>query len=99
MRHTAEAIRLLDIELERHPRYSDPRRLQRYAFQVCSQNGEDGIICEIFRRLGTTDRVFAEVGIGDGFREQHGVPAFPRLDGFLVRRQQHGPQDHRVSPT
>jgi len=66
MYRTAEAIRLLDLELEHHPRYSDPRRLQRYAFQVCSQNGEDGIIREIFRRLGTTDRVFAEVGIGDG---------------------------------
>ena len=39
-----------------NPRYADPRRLQRYAFQVCSQNGEDGIIREIFRRLGTTDR-------------------------------------------
>ena len=66
MYHTAEAIRLLDLELERNPRYADPRRLQRYAFQVCSQNGEDGIIREIFRRLGTTDRVFAEVGVGDG---------------------------------
>jgi hypothetical protein len=64
--HTAETIRLLDLELEHHPRYSDPRRLQRYAFQVCSQNGEDGIIHEILRRLGTSNRVFAEVGIGDG---------------------------------
>jgi hypothetical protein len=33
---------------------------------VCSQNGEDGIIREIFRRIGTSDRIFAEVGVGDG---------------------------------
>lgn len=64
--NTATAIRLLDLELERHPRYADPGRLQRYAFQVCSQNGEDGIIHEIFRRVGTSDRIFVEVGIGDG---------------------------------
>ena len=66
MNHVAEAIRLRDLELQHDPRYADPRRLQRYAFQVCSQNGEDGILREIFHRLGTTDRVFAEVGVGDG---------------------------------
>lgn len=38
----------------------------RYQRQVCSQNGEDGIIHEIFRRIGTTNRVFAEVGVGNG---------------------------------
>ena len=61
-----EAIRLFDLELPNHPRYGDPRRLLRYQYQVCSQNGEDGIIQEIFRRVGTTNRVFAEVGVGDG---------------------------------
>jgi hypothetical protein len=59
-------LRLLDLELERHPRYGDPKRLLRNAFQVCSQNGEDGMIHDIFRRIGTPARVFAEVGIGDG---------------------------------
>ena len=38
----------------------------RYQSQVCSQNGEDGIIHEIFRRIGTTTKIFAEVGVGDG---------------------------------
>ena len=63
---TCEMIRLLDFDLENHPRYGDPRRLLRYQTQVCSQNSEDGIIHEIFRRIGTTNRIFAEVGIGDG---------------------------------
>jgi hypothetical protein len=63
---TARTIQLLDFELSRHPRYGDPRRLLAHRFQVNSQNGEDGMIREIFRRIGTTDRVFAEVGIGDG---------------------------------
>lgn len=61
-----EAIRFFDFELQSHPRYSDPRRLLKYAFQVCSQNGEDGIIQEILRRIGTKDRFFVEVGVGDG---------------------------------
>jgi hypothetical protein len=63
---TARAVELLDFQLRDHPRYGDPRRLLAHAFQVNSQNGEDGMIREIFRRIGTTDRVFAEVGIGDG---------------------------------
>jgi len=57
---------MLDFEAARNPRYADPRRLLRHAFQVTSQNGEDGIIHEIFRRIGSTDRVFAEIGVGDG---------------------------------
>ncbi len=61
-----ESIRCFDFELLHNPRYVEPRRLQRHAFQVNSQNGEDGIIQEIFRRIGFSTRVFAEVGIGDG---------------------------------
>jgi hypothetical protein len=58
-----DTIRLLDFELRSHPRYGDPRRLLCYQSQVCSQNAEDGIIHEIFRRIGTTTRTFVEVGV------------------------------------
>ena len=54
------------LSLLAQPRYSDPKRLNRYEAQVYSQNGEDGIIAEIFSRIGTTNRVFVEVGAGDG---------------------------------
>jgi hypothetical protein len=47
-------------------RYDDPKRLNRFEAQVFSQNGEDGIITEIFSRLGTANRVFVEIGCGDG---------------------------------
>ena len=48
------------------PEYADPRRLERFGFKGYSQQDEDGIIQEIFRRIGTTDRRFVEVGVGDG---------------------------------
>ena len=52
--------------LHDHPRYQDPKRLNRHEFQVYSQNGEDGIIESIFDRIGTTNRVFVEIGLQDG---------------------------------
>jgi hypothetical protein len=48
------------------PEYADPRRLERFGFKGYSQQDEDGILQEIFRRIGTTDRCFIEVGVGDG---------------------------------
>jgi hypothetical protein len=58
-----EAVSLSLLSLER---YQDPKRLARYEHQVHSQNGEDGIIAEIFRRIGTKDKTFLEIGVGDG---------------------------------
>ena len=48
------------------PRYADRRKLNHYEHQVFSQNGEDGILAEIFRRIGAKDRFFVEFGVGDG---------------------------------
>ena len=48
------------------PRYADPRRLLRYGAKAYSQNDEDGILAEIFRRIGTTSRTFVEIGTGVG---------------------------------
>ncbi len=48
------------------PRYADPKRLLRYGFKVYSQHDEDGIIQEIFRRIGTGPRTFVEFGVETG---------------------------------
>ena len=53
-------------EILSQPKYQDPKRLNRYELKVCSQNGEDGIIAEIFRRIGTTNRYFVEFGSSSG---------------------------------
>jgi hypothetical protein len=48
------------------PRYADPKRLLRYGFKVYSQHDEDGVIQEIFRRIGTSGRTFVEIGVETG---------------------------------
>ena len=53
-------------EVLREPRYTDPLRLEHYAFKVFSEHGEDGILQEIFRRIGTTNKRFVEFGVTDG---------------------------------
>lgn len=58
---------LADAETRR-----DARRLARHEATVYSQFGEDGIIAEIFRRIGPTNRYFVEFGSGDG-RENNTV--------------------------
>ncbi len=50
----------------RDPRHADPRRLVRFGRKVFSQGDEDGIISEIFRRIGTTTRRFIEIGVYEG---------------------------------
>lgn len=47
--------------------HRDPKKLSRHERKVFSQNGEDGLIYEIFRRIGTTNRHFVEFGASDGF--------------------------------
>jgi hypothetical protein len=48
------------------PRNADPKRLLRHGYKVYSQNDEDGIIAEIFHRIGTTNRAFIEFGVETG---------------------------------
>jgi hypothetical protein len=43
-----------------------PGRLEPFGYKVYSQNEEDGILAEIFRRIGVTSRTFVEFGCGDG---------------------------------
>jgi hypothetical protein len=49
-------------------RDADPLSLTRAYAQVYSQNGEDGMTAEIFRRIGVQDRFFVEIGIENGLQ-------------------------------
>lgn len=69
--HRAEAIYGLMSKMYREPlleaeKESDPRTLTCHGYSAFSQADEDGILQEIFRRIGTTNRQFLEFGCGDG---------------------------------
>lgn len=49
-------------------RTEGPRSLRPFEQMVYSQNGEDGVIGEIFRRIGAPTRTFVEIGVGDGWQ-------------------------------
>jgi hypothetical protein len=48
------------------PRCADEKRLLKFGYRVYSQADEDGILHEIFRRIGTASRSFVEIGSSDG---------------------------------
>lgn len=48
------------------PRYREENRVVRHGYRAYSQNDEDGIIEEIFRRIGATARTFFEIGVETG---------------------------------
>jgi hypothetical protein len=70
LRETTQTNSLLSLYIyEQHRRAvaaADPRRLVASGFKQYSQHDEDGIIEEIFRRIGVTNRTFIEFGVGDG---------------------------------
>jgi len=47
-------------------RLQNPLYLEQFGYKVFSQNDEDGIIEEIFNRIGTTNKKFIEFGVEDG---------------------------------
>ena len=49
-----------------HKQIDCPKRISAAHGQVYSQNNEDGIIAEIFNRIGTDTKRFVEIAAGDG---------------------------------
>lgn len=56
----------LNEYLYENPKYKGTKRVTHYGKTVFSQNGEDGIIHEIFNRIGTTNKFFVEFGVESG---------------------------------
>ncbi|HEY4366946.1 MAG TPA: FkbM family methyltransferase [Steroidobacteraceae bacterium] len=72
------------IALKKDARYSDPRSLVPFGRKVYSQTDEDGFICEIFNRIGTTDRSFVEFGIGNGLENNSYALLFSGWKGIWI---------------
>lgn len=48
--------------LQREAAAERPNCLEQFGYKIFSQSDEDGIIAEIFHRIGTTNRIFVEFG-------------------------------------
>jgi hypothetical protein len=78
--------------------------LTPYEFRVFSQNGEDGVIAEILRRIGVGNRFFVEFGIGGAIEGNcvfladvlgwSGVFAEPELDAFAQLERKYHANPH-----
>lgn len=83
MESLIESERLLR-EILNDPRHQDSKKLNRYEYKVSSQNGEDGVIAEIFRRIGTTNRYFVEFGASDGDENNTALLVRQGWGGFWI---------------
>lgn len=71
--------------MREHSRYQDPKKLNKFERQHYSQNGEDGIIEEIFRRIGTTNKYFVEFGASsDGLENNTASLLYNGWQGFWL---------------
>jgi len=76
--------RYLQANLFNHPKYQAPNKLNRFEFQAFSQFGEDGIIEEIFKRIGTTNRYFVEFGVENGSETNTTYLLYQNWEGLWI---------------
>jgi len=57
---------LISQALASDGRYADVKALARHNRRIYSQHGEDGVISEIFSRIGCKNKTFLEIGVGNG---------------------------------
>lgn len=65
-------------------RYQNPKSLIPFGSKVYSQSDEDGIIREIFRRIGLTNKIFVEFGIGNGLENNTFTLLFEGWQGLWI---------------
>ena len=66
LRRSAGYMARAEIERVLAPLRANPRRLEPFGYKVYSQNDEDGMLAEIFRRLKIASGLFCEIGVENG---------------------------------
>ena len=74
-----EIAKLQDLE-----KYQQPGSLIPFGYKIYSQNEEDGILREIFNRIGTTNKIFVEFGVGDGLENNTVTLLFDGWQGLWI---------------
>ncbi len=74
----------IDRNLYHNPKYKNPKRLNAFEYRVHSQYGEDGIIEEMFGRIGTTSQSFVEFGVGDGLQNNTTFLLLKNWTGYWI---------------
>jgi hypothetical protein len=78
---------LLQAELDRlkaEPRHQRDKSLIPFGHKVYSQQDEDGMLREIFRRIGVTNKVFVEFGVGNGLENNTLALLFEGWQGLWI---------------
>ncbi len=75
--------------LRQDARHKDPKNLIGSGFKIYSQTDEDGLIREIFQRIGVTDKSFVEFGVGDGLENNTLALILQGWKGLWI--EAHGP--------
>ena len=70
--------------LQRLPKYENPLSLVPHGRKMFSQSDEDGIIVEIFNRIGTTSKTFVEFGCGAGMENNTYALLFQNWSGLWI---------------
>lgn len=89
MSRRAEAIYGMLNRMYREPllaaeKQRDPRLLAPYGFTAYSQGDDDGILEEIFRRIGTTNRQFIDFGCAEGIENNTTYMALTGWSGLWM---------------
>ena len=82
-------------DLFHSPPYDDPKRLERYGFKSFSQNDEDGILQEIFRRIGIASRTFVEFGVQNGLQNNSRLLLYQGWRGLWIEADPQGCKEIR----
>lgn len=82
--NSGKNIPYLEKYLFNNPKYTESKRITHYAKQAYSQNGEDGIIKEIFNRIGTTNKFFIEFGLQDGLESNTAYLLLNNWNGLWI---------------
>jgi len=79
-----QVAQFLAEHLHNNPKYANNKRLNKHEYQVFSQNGEDGIIQEIFNRIGTSNKYFAEFGVTEGLESNSLFLLYKQWQGLWI---------------